>query len=126
MTPADGPPLWFLLVTVAREDRQPGIFREAWIGVGEFAEIEDGTVRRFNAARMNTLGAKPRGRMVCLFFGRQWHSGRIAQMKGSTLAEVYLTINLIKRSFIIGFTIVNSLYVVWSRSPNRPFLAETN
>jgi len=36
--------LQFLLVTVARENGKPGIFREMRIGMGEFAEIEDGAV----------------------------------------------------------------------------------
>jgi len=74
--------LQFLLVTVARENGKPGIFRETRIGVGEFAEIEDGAVGRFNAARMQASGAKARNRGTCLFFGRLWHSGRIAQVKG--------------------------------------------
>jgi len=41
---AESPLLQFLLVTVARENGKPGIFREARIGVEEFAEIEDGAV----------------------------------------------------------------------------------
>ena len=47
-------------------------------------------------------------------------------MKGSTLAEVYLTTNWIKRSFIIGFTIVNTLLIVWGCSPKRASPSETN
>jgi hypothetical protein len=40
----ESPLLQFLLVTVARENGKAGIFRETRIGVGEFAEIEDGAV----------------------------------------------------------------------------------
>src|SRR6267142_5897137 len=81
-TPFEPPSLRFLPKTVARENGKPGIFREARIGVGEFAEIEDGAVRRFNAARMQASGAKARGAGTCLFFGRLSHAGRIAQVKG--------------------------------------------
>jgi hypothetical protein len=47
-------------------------------------------------------------------------------MKGATLAEVYLTTKWIKRSFIIGFTIVNTILIVWGRSAKRASSAETN
>ncbi len=66
----ESPLLQFLLVTVARENGKPGIFREARIGVGEFAEIEGRTVRRFNVPRMQASAAKARGGGACLFFGR--------------------------------------------------------
>jgi len=87
------PLLRFLLVTAARENGKPGIFRETRIGMGEFAEIEDGALGRFDAARMQALGAKARGGGTCLLFGRRWHSGRIAQVKGQALGEVQLTTN---------------------------------
>ena len=47
-------------------------------------------------------------------------------MKGATLAEVYLTNNWIKRSFVIEFTIVNTILVVWGRSAKRASPTETN
>ncbi len=47
-------------------------------------------------------------------------------MKGPALAEVHLTTNQIKRSFVNGFTIVNTIFVVWGRSAKRASLAETN
>lgn len=47
-------------------------------------------------------------------------------MKGATLAEVYLTTNQIKLSFVVGFTIVNIVFAVWCRSAKRASSAETN
>jgi hypothetical protein len=47
-------------------------------------------------------------------------------MKGATFAEVYLTTNWIKRSFVIGFTIVNTILIVWGRSAKRASPSETN
>ena len=47
-----------LLVTFAGEHGETGILGEAGIGEGEFAEIEDGAVGRFGAARMKTIGTE--------------------------------------------------------------------
>ena len=47
-------------------------------------------------------------------------------MKGSTLAEVYLTTNQIKLSFVVDFTMVNIVFAVWRRSAKRAFPSETN
>jgi hypothetical protein len=75
---------------------------------------------------MNALGAKACVGKSYLFLGRLWHSGRIAQVKDPALAEVYLTTERIKRSFIIGFTIVNTIFVVGGCSAKRASPTETN
>ena len=47
-----------LFVTVAGEHRETGIFREAGIAEGEFAEKEDRAVGRLDAAGMKTIGTE--------------------------------------------------------------------
>jgi len=45
-------------VTGAGKDRQAGIFGEARIGHGEFAEEKEGAAGGFDAARVKAIGAE--------------------------------------------------------------------
>jgi len=61
---AETPLLQFLLVTVARENGKPGIFRETRIADGKFAQVEDRTTIGFDAPDVEALVAKTCARPI--------------------------------------------------------------
>jgi hypothetical protein len=115
--------LRLFLKAIAREDRQPWIFGETRIANGKLAEVENRAAIGFDAAGVEALRAETRGSAIRASVIWMRHPERIAQLKGQPVAEVCLTSNIIKCSFLMTFTIVNMILAFCSSSAKR---AETN
>jgi len=66
----------FLLVTIAREDREAGILREARIGEGKFAEDEGRAMSRFDVAGMKAIGTEANAQRITRLLLRIRHDNK--------------------------------------------------